>query len=161
MVRSHILFIFGVIAALLFAGAFPSAAVAGPAAPGQARRPPSPKQQKALVERQNKIRKAQLKDVQLKIQNLHRLIREVNGELSLRTSDADIFDRKRSLENQLRDIVTLFALTGRAMDESRRLRQEVKKIRQGSRTGPVDARRLQLVNFLEARRREYIFFATR
>ncbi|MDA0999494.1 MAG: hypothetical protein O2807_03110 [bacterium] len=162
MIRKLFLFISSVIALAAFSGMFPLPSVAGPAAaPGQEKRQLSPKEQKELVGKQQKIGEAQLKDVQLKIRNLHRLIQDVNDDLVLRTSSGGTYERKRALENQLRDIITLSALTAVAMDEARRLRQEIVEIRQGSRSGPLDPRRLQLVNFLEARRQEYVFFATR
>ncbi len=71
------------------------------------------------------------------------------------------FEQKRSLENQLRDLITLFALTDRAIREAGRLTREVFDIRKNAREGMKDPRRLTLAKFLEARRREYVRFATR
>ena len=72
-----------------------------------------------------------------------------------------MFDQKRSLENQLRDLITLFALTTQALTEAGRLSREVGDIKRHARKGPRDTRRLQLANFLDARRTEYIIFGTR
>ena len=114
--------------------------------PGEARK--LRKQKKALEE-------------QKKIKTLSMLIQNVNKKLKLRTSGQKEFDRKQALENRLRDRITLFNLTNRAMTEAVRLAREVEEIRRTNRNGPKSFRRLQLANFLEARRREYILFATR
>ncbi len=98
---------------------------------------------------------------QEKIKTLSILIQNVNKKLKLRTSGQKEFDRKQALENRLRDRITRFNLTNRAMTEAVRLAREVEEIRRTNRNGPKNSRRLQLANFLEARRREYILFATR
>jgi hypothetical protein len=98
---------------------------------------------------------------QKKIKTLSMLIQNVNKKLKLRTSGQKEFDRKQALENRLRDRITLFNFTNQAMAEAVRLAREVEEIRRTNRNGPNNSRRLQLANFLEARRREYILFATR
>lgn len=96
-----------------------------------------------------------------KINIVNQLIQNVNEKLKLRTSGQKIFDKKRALENRLRDMITLFGMTEQAMSEAIRLARESEEIRRLIRIGPKNPRRLQLANFLEARRREYILFATR
>lgn len=96
-----------------------------------------------------------------KIDAISKLIAEVNEKLKLRTSGQEVFDQKQALENRLRDQITLFKMTDQAMAEAKRLAREVEEIRRTIRNGPQNPRRLQLANFLEARRHEYITFATR
>ncbi|HBK80161.1 MAG TPA: hypothetical protein DDZ83_10905 [Nitrospinae bacterium] len=108
-----------------------------------------------------KLREARIKDIRKKIDNIGTLIQSVNSQLKLRTSGPAVFDQKRSLENQLRDLITLFALTTQALTEAGRLSREVGDIKRHARKGPRDTRRLQLANFLDARRTEYIIFGTR
>lgn len=108
-----------------------------------------------------KLREARIKEIQNKIDNIRTLIQSTNSKLKLRTSGPAIFDQKRSLENQLRDLITLYALTNQALTEAGRLSSEVNDIKRYTRKGPRDFKRLQLANFLDARRIEYIIFATR
>ncbi len=108
-----------------------------------------------------KFRKAKIAEITKKITNITRLIDGVNDKLDLRGAGEDEFDQKRSLENQLRDLITLFAMIDRAIWEAGRLTREVGAIRRKARQGLRDSRRLQLANFLDARRREYILFANR
>jgi hypothetical protein len=108
-----------------------------------------------------KLREARIKDIRKKVNNIGTLIQSVNSQLKLRTSGPGVFDQKRSLENQLRDLITLFALTNQALTEAGRLSREVGDIQRLARKGPRDTRRLQLANFLDARRTEYIIFGTR
>ncbi len=108
-----------------------------------------------------KLRQVRIKETRKKISNIGTLIESINEKLDLRTSQQEDFDQKRSLENQLRDLITLFALTNQALTEAERLSREVGDIKRNSRKGLRDSRRLQLANFLEARRQEYIVFATR
>ena len=108
-----------------------------------------------------KLRKAKLAEITKKITTINRLIEGVNDKLDLRTAGENEFDQKRSLENQLRDFITLFAMTDRAIREAGRLTREIGAIRRKARQGLRDSRRLQLANFLDARRREYIRFAIR
>lgn len=113
------------------------------------------------LERQRKLREAQLKDFSGKIEAINGLIKSVNQELQSRASGQDVFDRKLALENQLRDVITNFALLNEALGQAERLGKEVREIQVLGRIGPRDVRRRQLANFLEARRQEYIRFATR
>ena len=108
-----------------------------------------------------KLRQARIKETRKKISNIGTLIESINEKLDLRTSQQGDFDQKLSLENQLRDLTTLFALTNQALTEAERLSRKVGVIKRNSRKGLRDSRRLQLANFLEARRQEYIVFATR
>ncbi|MBI2132959.1 MAG: hypothetical protein HYT99_09195 [Candidatus Tectomicrobia bacterium] len=89
------------------------------------------------------------------------LIKEINADLQVRTAGGETFERKRVLENQLRDYITLLSLADQALAEAERLSQEVEAMRKITSAGPRDLQRLQLVNFLEARRREYVLFGTR
>ena len=108
-----------------------------------------------------KLRAAKLAEIKKKLTNISLLIQSVNVRLDLMTAKKGEFEQKRSLENQLRDLITLFAMTDRAIREAGRLTREVFDIRKNARKGLKDPRRLTLANFLEARRREYIRFATR
>ena len=108
-----------------------------------------------------KLRAAKLAEIKKKLTNISLLIQSVNVRLDLMTAKKGEFEQKRSLENQLRDLITLFAMTDRAIWEAGRLTREVSAIRRKARQGLSDSRRLQLANFLDARRREYIRFATR
>lgn len=107
------------------------------------------------------LRAARIAKIKKKIRNINVLIVSVNEKLQLRTSGPADFDQKRALENQLRDLITLFALTDRALTEAGRLSREVSEIMRNARKGPRDSKRLRLANFLDARRSEYITFATR
>ena len=107
------------------------------------------------------VREAQAKEIQKKLGTMKGLIKEINAELGLRTAGAEVFERKRTLENQLRDYITQLFLTDQALAEAERLAQEVEAMSKSTAAGPRDLQRLQLVNFLEARRREYVLFATR
>lgn len=96
-----------------------------------------------------------------KISVISKLIQDINKKIKLRTSGQEVFDRKQELENRLRDKITLFKMTDQATSEANRLAREVEEIHRTNRNGPQNSRRQQLANFLEARRREYITFATR
>ncbi len=98
---------------------------------------------------------------QKKINSVNKLIQNINKKLKLRTSGQEVFERKKALENRLRDMITFFEMADQAMSEAIRLAREVEEIQKIIQNGPKDPRRLQLANFLEARRREYILFATR
>lgn len=108
-----------------------------------------------------KYREIRIQETKKKVMNITKLIESVNKKLSFRTSGREVFEQKRDLENQLRDLITLYALTDQALTEAGRLGNEARSIRRHARKGPRDARRLQLANFLNARRQEYITFATR
>ena len=105
-------------------------------------------EEKLKLERQKKLREAQLKDFSEKIEAINGLIKTLNQELQSRASGQEVFDLKLSLENQLRDIITNFALLTEALGQAKRLEKEVKEIQGVSRVGPPDSRRRQLANFL-------------
>ena len=115
----------------------------------------------AKKEVQKRIRQAKLTDIRRKLKSLDTLIQSVNQDLKRRFVDPLSYQRKRSLENQLRDLITLAALTGRALAEADRLARETREILRSVKKSSRETNRLQLVNFLQARRREYIIFATR
>lgn len=108
-----------------------------------------------------KYRAIRIQETKKKVMNISSLIESINEKLNHRISGQEIFDQKRDLENQLRDLITLYALTDQALTEAGRLNKEVSRIKQNSKKGPRDSNRLQLANFLDARRQEYITFATR
>ncbi|MBI3128770.1 MAG: hypothetical protein HYZ11_14290 [Candidatus Tectomicrobia bacterium] len=143
----------------------PFPVLAGPAAPPAppGNQPPAEKPEDARkrAEEERRAREAQAKEIRKKLDTLRGLIKETNADLQLRTAGSDIFERKRVLENQLRDYIALLSLTDQALAEAERLAHEVEALRRAAGAGPRDAQRLQLVNFLEARRREYMLFATR
>ena len=118
-------------------------------------------EEKRKLELQRKLREAQLKDFSEKIKAINGLIKSVNQELQSRASGQEVFDWKLTLENQLRDVITNFALLDEALSQAERLEKEVREIRGVGRIGPRNVRRRQLANFLDARRKEYIRFATR
>ncbi len=141
----------------------PPAQPAAPPAPPVGPSPSSEDAQKKKEE-ERKAREAyeaRLKEIRRKIETLNNLIKQANEALKLRTSGPDVFERKRALENQLRDYITLFSLTDQAIAEAERLAREVEEILQNVGKGPRDPQRLQLANFLEARRREYVLFGMR
>ena len=113
------------------------------------------------AETAKKLREIRIQETRKKIKTIGSLIESINKKLNLRTSGQDVFEQKRGLENQLRDLITLYALTEQALTEAGRLDKEVVGIKRNSKKGPRDPRRLQLANFLDARRKEYIIFATR
>jgi small-conductance mechanosensitive channel len=108
-----------------------------------------------------KYRKIRIQETRKKIQNIGALIKRINEKLKHRTSGQELFEQKRDLENQLRNLITLYALTDQALTEAGRLNKEVTSIKRNSKKGPRDPNRLQLANFLNARRQEYITFGTR
>ncbi|MEE9274360.1 MAG: hypothetical protein V3V62_03510 [bacterium] len=119
------------------------------------------KKELSKKEVQKRIRQAKLTDVRRKLKSLGALIQDVNQNLKRRFADPLSFERKRSLEIQLRDLITVAALTGRALAEADRLAREAQEILRSVKKSSRESDRLQLVNFLRARRREYIIFATR
>lgn len=119
------------------------------------------KEELSKKEVQKRIRQAKLFDIRRKLKSLDTLIQSVNQNLKRRFADPISFERKRSLENQLRDLITLAALTERALAEADRLARETQEIMRSIKKSSRESNRLQLVNFLRARRREYILFATR
>jgi hypothetical protein len=134
-----------------------SAGAQAPAPPAGAARPADARKR----QEEERRARAQAQEARKKLETLKGLIKETNAELVLRTAGNETFERKRTLENQLRDYITLLSLTDQALAEAERLAQEVEALRRGAASGPRDPQRLQLVNFLEARRREYVLFATR
>ncbi|MBI1724742.1 MAG: hypothetical protein HYR52_03785 [Candidatus Tectomicrobia bacterium] len=143
----------------------PLPALAGPA---QAPAPPPPGQQPAEKpedarkrEEERKAQEARAQEIRKKVTTLKGLIKEINADLQVRTAGGETFERKRVLENQLRDYITLLSLADQALAEAERLSQEVEAMRKITSAGPRDLQRLQLVNFLEARRREYVLLGTR
>lgn len=113
-------------------------------------------------EEEQKLRlERELREDRKKIGTIIELIQGINKKLKLRTAGQEIFDQKQALENRLRDKITHFEMTDQAMAEATRLAREVEEIHRTARKGPKNSRRQQLANFLEARRREYITFATR
>lgn len=152
----------------------PLPALAGPAQapappPAQAPAPPPPAGQQPAEkpedarkrEEERKAQEARAQEIRKKVTTLKGLIKEINADLQVRTAGSETFERKRVLENQLRDYITLLSLADQALVEAERLSQEVEAMRKSTSAGPRDLQRLQLVNFLEARRREYILFGTR
>lgn len=144
----------------------PLPALAGPA---QAPAPPPPAGQQPAEkpedarkrEEERKAQEARAQEIRKKVTTLKGLIKEINADLQVRTAGSETFERKRVLENQLRDYITLLFLADQALVEAERLSQEVEAMRKSTSAGPRDLQRLQLVNFLEARRREYVLFGTR
>jgi hypothetical protein len=144
----------------------PLPALAGPAQapapPAAGPQQPAEKPEDARKrEEERKAREEQGKEIQRKLGTMKGLIKEINAELQVRTAGSETFERKRVLENQLRDYITLLFLAEQALIEAERLAQEVEAMRKSTAAGPRDLQRLQLVNFLEARRREYVLFGTR
>ncbi len=136
---------------------FPATAFAQSDAPKKAPAPSSLTPEEARILQKEKKAREDRK----KISTISKLIQDINKKLKLRTSGQEVFDQKQALENRLRDKITLFKMTDQAMSEATRLAREVEEIHRTNRTGPKNSRRQQLANFLEARRREYITFATR
>lgn len=150
----------------------PLPALAGPAQapappPAQAPAPPAGQQPAEKPEdarkreEERKAQEARAQEIRKRVITLKGLIKGINTDLQVRTAGGETFERKRVLENQLRDYITLLSLTDQALVEAERLSQEVEAMRKSTAAGPRDLQRLQLVNFLEARRREYILFGTR
>lgn len=146
-----------VVATVLSILPFPGTAYAESHAPKKAPAPSSLTPEEARILRKEKKAREDRK----KIGTINKLIQDINRKIKLRTSGQEVFDRKQALENRLRDRITLFKMTDQAMLEANRLAREVEEINRSNRKGPQNSRRHQLANFLEARRREYITFATR
>ncbi|OGL59497.1 MAG: hypothetical protein A3J27_07400 [Candidatus Tectomicrobia bacterium RIFCSPLOWO2_12_FULL_69_37] len=148
-------------AILALAPALPAPAPAQAPAAKPAEKSEETKKREEEERRARLAREAQGKEIQKKLGTMKGLIKEINAELGLRTAGAEAFERKRTLENQLRDYITQLFLTDQALTEAERLALEVEGMRKSTAAGPRDTQRLQLMNFLEARRREYVLFATR
>ena len=81
----------------------------------------SAEQKKLDAEIAKKLRAARLAEIKKKLTTISLLIQSVNVRLDLMTAVRSEFEQKRSLENQLRDLITLAALTGRAVHADRAL----------------------------------------
>ena len=103
---------------------------------------PSTQTKKLDAETAKKYREIRIQETKKKILNISSLIEDINKKLKIRTSGQDIFTEKRDLENQLRDLITLYALTDQALTEAGRLNKEIRIIKHNSRKGPRDSSRL-------------------
>lgn len=146
---------------LLLAPAARAQTPAPPAAQQPANKVDDAKKREEEERRARLAQEARAREIRKKLEALKGLIKETNSTLGLRTAGSEAFERKRVLENQLRDFITLLSLADQALAEADRLSQEVEGLRKSTAAGPRDPQRLQLVNFLEARRREYLLFGTR
>ncbi|MBI4252359.1 MAG: hypothetical protein HY618_07855, partial [Candidatus Tectomicrobia bacterium] len=97
----------------------PAQAPAPPTAPpgAQAPAPPPAGQQPAEKpedarkrEEERKAQEARAQEIRKKVTTLKGLIKEINADLQVRTAGSEAFERKRVLENQLRDYITLLSL---------------------------------------------------
>ena len=147
-------------AALALPHVFPASAPAQAPAQRPAESPEAAKRREE-EETARRANEARVKEIRQKLKTMKDLIKEVNSDLQLRTAGLGTFERKRTIENQLRDYITTLSLAEEALAQAERLAQEVEGLRKSMGAGPRDPQRLQLMNFLDARRQEYVLFATR